>query len=174
MESEVKATNTVHKMVSLNYNKPKSLLKFKVKNIPLYPKVKKDGSAIKVQHRVPMCNRPVILFNDLPENVRQVINLVSERTKIEVSDIMGTSRKAEFVSARHLSVHFCYLFLTESEVMVGKWFNRDHSTIYNADYRVRAYRDTNRKYAKMYNELHSELTIKFENVIKIPRPYNLG
>lgn len=158
-------------METLNYSRTKNPLTIKIKNAPLFQMGKSIKKA-KVQHRIPMCNRPVIPFEQLPDNVRKIIQTVSEYTKCSIEDILGRSRKGEIVIARHLCVYFCYEIITESEVSIGKWFNRDHSTVYNAAYRVQAYKDTNRRYAKLFNQIKQYLDEELKDVLKVTSNYN--
>lgn len=78
------------------------------------------------------------IFKELeiaPEELtpQRIIQTVSNYYKIKPSDLLGTSRKGEFVVARHMAIWLIKKILDLSLVDIGKLFsNRDHTTILSA------------------------------------------
>lgn len=60
----------------------------------------------------------------------KIINTVSETLNIDSLDICGKQKKNEFVYARNICIYLCREMIQElTQEQIGKFFNRDHSTI---------------------------------------------
>ncbi len=126
------------------------------------PIVKKKAKKKKVQAvRIPMVNRVVIPFENLPSKVQTIIEIVSLHMNSTPAKILSESRLKPIVEARHIAMYLCHELITDSEQEIGKWFNRDHSTIYNAIERVNAYKDTEKKYLLRFNKIKSKVEYQF-------------
>ena len=82
---------------------------------------------------------------------QRIIEIVSEKTKVPVKDIIGKSRLREIAQARHISMYFISQYvipLTKSEIgiFVG---NRHYSTVIYTIDRIKS----ERKIYKTYNDL---------------------
>lgn len=72
----------------------------------------------------------------LQDEAREIVRGVSRQTGIPVEDIMGYSRRPEIVMARHGAIWLIRDRLGWSLMRLGRFFNRDHSTIHRALRRV--------------------------------------
>jgi len=113
--------------------------------------------------RIPIRKRPISNYESLPQNVQDIINIIMINTGISHIEILSNARQGEVVRARHLSMYLCFKYVNESPSVVGAWFNRDHSTCYNARTCVMNYSDTNVKYKKTLDDLEN---ICFDRFIK--------
>ncbi len=61
--------------------------------------------------------------------MQHIVSVVAKNYQVGVSDILGKARKAEIALPRHLSIYFSRVLLNVSLMEIGRYFNRDHSTI---------------------------------------------
>ncbi len=61
--------------------------------------------------------------------INRVISVIASYYGIPKSEILGKSRKAEIMMARHISIYFARTLLEMSLIEIGRAFHRDHSTI---------------------------------------------
>lgn len=61
-----------------------------------------------------------------------ITNATSEHYRISVDHIKGKSRKRELVNARQVAMYLCRKFTSSSLSDIGRFFNRDHSTVIHA------------------------------------------
>lgn len=91
---------------------------------------------------------------------RQTIALVSERSGVDVLDILGSSRKHRVTNARHMAMYVCRAAHELSFPEIGRLFKRDHSTVQVACARVEEKVKTNPRHAEdifdLVNEAHGE------------------
>lgn len=64
--------------------------------------------------------------------LEKIVEVVATGTGITRSQIMGRSRSAPVVRARHLAMWLAYRSLELSYPQVGQAFDRDHTTIIHA------------------------------------------
>jgi chromosomal replication initiation ATPase DnaA len=65
-------------------------------------------------------------------NIEQIISIVSEETKVSVSDIVNPSRKSNKVFARHLSMWACRWYSNQSLQKIAAAHNRkQHGSVIN-------------------------------------------
>ena len=63
----------------------------------------------------------------------QILSIVSSITRISISDIKSSNRKANIVQARHLSMSFCRFYTTNNTLSIAKFHGRDnHATVLHA------------------------------------------
>jgi len=66
-------------------------------------------------------------------NIEQIISIVSEETKVSVTDIINPSRKSNKVFARHLSMWACRWYSNQSLQKIASAHNRkQHGSVINA------------------------------------------
>ena len=66
-------------------------------------------------------------------NIEQIISIVSEETKVSVTNIVNPSRKANTVLARHLSMWACRWYSSASLQKIAAAHNRkQHGSVINA------------------------------------------
>jgi chromosomal replication initiator protein len=77
----------------------------------------------------------------VPERVRSVIIEVAEKHNVPPREIMGRTRERSVVLARHEAIYRVKaLNPTFSSTQIGRWFNRDYTTIL---YAIAKYQDQN-------------------------------
>ena len=65
--------------------------------------------------------------------IEQIISIVSEETKVSVTDIINPSRKSNKVFARHLSMWACRWYSNQSLQKIASAHNRkQHGSVINA------------------------------------------
>lgn len=61
--------------------------------------------------------------------IEEIVNQVSQFYKINEKDILGNSRTKDIAWARHVAIYLSRTILNTAFKEIGKYFNRDHSTI---------------------------------------------
>jgi chromosomal replication initiator protein len=90
--------------------------------------------------------------------VQQIIEIVSNTTKISVEAIQSPSRKGNIVQARHLSMHFSRWNTKLSMQKIAKLHGRDyHATVINADNAITWEIRKDEKLKAIYNEIESQI-----------------
>ncbi|WP_426461283.1 DnaA ATPase domain-containing protein [Mycoplasma hafezii] len=69
-----------------------------------------------------------------------ILKTVAKYYGVSVKDIVGKSRVSTIVIARHISMNMFNQILNLSSTEIGKYFNRDHSTVLNA---LKKYKEEN-------------------------------
>ena len=64
--------------------------------------------------------------------IQRIVELVSEQTYIPVKDILGRSRRAEFVDARHMLIYFIYKKARLPVMAIARHFNLTHGAVIHA------------------------------------------
>ena len=82
---------------------------------------------------------------------------VSKVTGVSVEDIYLDTRKRHIVQARMLCMYFIYYYLRRSECVVGKRYDRDHSTVCHAKKTVNNLLQTNKDFKRIYSKIESVL-----------------
>jgi chromosomal replication initiation ATPase DnaA len=65
--------------------------------------------------------------------VKDIINIVSEIKGVPVIDIISNRRQHKITGARHLAMAAALRFTRANYSDIGRVFNKDHSTVYNAE-----------------------------------------
>lgn len=72
-------------------------------------------------------------MNTLPPRVAAVVRLTAFEHCLTVDAILGRRRTAPIVAARHKAMRRVRAFIPRpSFPMIGRWFDRDHSTVVQA------------------------------------------
>lgn len=61
-----------------------------------------------------------------------ITKIISDHYRISIDLIKGKSRKRELVIARQVAMYLCRQFTNKSLTEIGKFFNRDHTTVMHA------------------------------------------
>ncbi|MDO4765513.1 MAG: chromosomal replication initiator protein DnaA [Eubacteriales bacterium] len=80
-------------------------------------------------------------------NPTTILNIVSEHFSINSAEILSKKRSKEIVEPRHIIMYLCRKLTDASYPDLGKFFNRDHSTIING-------------YEKIYDELKTNKNLQ--------------
>lgn len=73
------------------------------------------------------------------EKMDIILAEVAERFGVEVEDILGDSREAQYVDPRHVTVYLARQLLSHNEASysaLGRKLDREHTSIMNADQRI--------------------------------------
>lgn len=97
----------------------------------------------------------------LPENSTQgwqrILARIAEKLELKPSDIMGSSRRREFVRARQAAMFLCRTRLGLSYPELGRIFGgKDHSTVIHSIKKIKQLRLTDRVLHKLLTELEAE------------------
>ncbi len=88
----------------------------------------------------------------------QLISLVAKHFAFKNKDLLGTSRKAELVMARHIAIHLLRTDLGIQLEKVGELMGgRDHTTIMHADEKIKSEFETNQKIRESVLKLKQEM-----------------
>ena len=90
----------------------------------------------------------------------KIVNSAAEKYGIPADDILGKKRSKEIVWARHMSVYVMRKLADMSFNDIGKFFNRDHSTIMASVEKIEKESDINPAVAKEIQELIDIVKIK--------------
>lgn len=95
----------------------------------------------------------------IPPKALEVVMKVSEIYGISIDDILGKCRDGDIIIARHVAMHRLYTMEPKSDIKrgtlarIGRWFNRDHTTVLNALKKVKDYREIYEDFATTYDTL---------------------
>ena len=90
----------------------------------------------------------------------KIVNSAAEKYGIAADEILGKKRLKEIVWARHMSVYVMRKLADMSFNDIGKFFNRDHSTIMSSVEKIEKEAETNPTVAKEIQELIDIVKIK--------------
>ena len=92
--------------------------------------------------------------------VEEIIRKVSNLTKVDESDIVGQSRRAEIVEARQISIYLCRELLGSSLASIGMHFSgRDHTTVLHACKVIDEKKKNNKRISGIVSDIKNELSI---------------
>jgi chromosomal replication initiation ATPase DnaA len=81
----------------------------------------------------------------------EIVSLVSSKTGISFSKMVGRQRYSDIVLARHVAMYFINTKCHESLVKTGQMFHRDHTSVINAVRNVRnMIEGENQKYSELF------------------------
>lgn len=66
------------------------------------------------------------------QDAQQILTQICKKHDLKVSDLIGKSRKAEIVAARHEAMYLLHRNTNLTKVAIGELFGRDHSTVLSA------------------------------------------
>ncbi len=79
-------------------------------------------------------------MSDLPTPARALMEAiclnVADRHRISLCEIRGSSRRAELVAARHEAMWRMKRELRLSSTQIGRYFNRDHTSVLHAVWKL--------------------------------------
>jgi chromosomal replication initiator protein len=82
-----------------------------------------------------------------------IADIVAAQFDLTRGQVLGKRRLPRFVLARHVAMLLSLEMLQGSLPQVGRWFNRDHSTVLHARERMRRKIAVDRKFARQVAEL---------------------
>lgn len=77
------------------------------------------------------------MTDEQKQQAREIVRKIAARNEVSVADIMSASRKAPIVAARQMAMYRLRANLGLSYPAIGKFFNRDHSTVMHACQKVK-------------------------------------
>jgi len=108
-------------------------------------------------------NHAKIVVNDVLTNMAnaitpaRILTYISQKYNIPEEDIKSSRRTKDITNARHLTVYLMRKLLDMPFVSIGKFFNRDHSTMMSSTENVEKLRKSNPEFDNMVNELIREI-----------------
>lgn len=91
-------------------------------------------------------------------DVSGIVDDVCEYFKVDVEDVLGKSRKREFVHARQIAMYFSQTLAKVSVGRIGRLIgNRDHSTVMHGIAKVTAKMQADKTFAKEMKAIEKEL-----------------
>ncbi len=94
-------------------------------------------------------------------DVNEIIDTVCDCMKVEVEDVLGKSRKREFVQARQIAMYFSQSLAKVSVGRIGRLIgNRDHSTVMHSIAKVTAQLQEDKAFAKEMKSIEKKLKAK--------------
>ncbi len=91
-------------------------------------------------------------------DVGGIIDIVCDIMKVDVEDVLGKSRKREFVQARQIAMYFSQSLAKVSVGRIGRLIgNRDHSTVMHGIAKVTALMQSDKAFAKEMKSIEKEL-----------------
>lgn len=115
-----------------------------------------QGEEINMQHAK-------IVVNDVLTNMAssitpaKILTYISQKYNVPEEDIKSSRRTKDITNARHLTVYLIRNLLDMPFVSIGKFFNRDHSTMMASTENVEKLRKTNSEFDNTVNELIREI-----------------
>ena len=95
-------------------------------------------------------------------SIEDIVRKVSEVSRIPEKEIIGKSRKMEFVEARQISMYLCRDIMETSLNNIGVYFGgRDHTTVMHAVKTINDKKLTDVRIKKMVESLKQELDFTF-------------
>lgn len=104
-----------------------------------------------------------IVVNDVLTNMAnaitpaKILSYISQKYNVPEEDIKSSKRTKDITAARHLTVYLIRTLLDMSFVSIGKFFNRDHSTIMMSTEKVENMRKDSPEFDNTVNELIREI-----------------
>ena len=95
-------------------------------------------------------------------SIEDIVRKVSQISRVAEKDIVGKSRKKDFVQARQAAMFLCRALLDVSLSNIGVYFGgRDHTTVIHAIRRVEEKEKKDRRLRKMIERLSQELRFPY-------------
>ena len=94
--------------------------------------------ALAVETVTPASPPPIVLSKSVLNGhpIKVVQHVVAAAYGINVEDLIGQRRTHKFILPRHVAMYVCSEWLQASSVEIGQRFNRDHSTVLHAIWRI--------------------------------------
>lgn len=100
---------------------------------------------------------------DIPKkyDVNEILDVVCDYFKVQVEDVLGKSRKREFVLARQTAMYFSQTLAKVSVGRIGRLIgNRDHSTVMHSIAKVTEQMQSDKAFAKEMKAIEKALKTK--------------
>ena len=92
------------------------------------------------------------------EKILLIQKIVSTETGVSIDSLRGQSRKANVISARHLSMYFCRWYSENSLLKIAALHGKDtHGTVINACSSVDNQKKTNKSYNDLYQRILNQV-----------------
>lgn len=117
--------------------------------------------------------KPVIVFNLTRYTASTILSevcrhrrhiVINGRRGITVKDLKGRCRTRAIVEARQIAMYLLRLYTDLSLIKIGKWFNRDHTTVLHGIQTVENLMHTDQKFKDLVQSIEKRL--KPENNLK--------
>ncbi len=108
-------------------------------------------------------NHAKIVVNDVLTNMAnaitpaRILSYIAQKFNVPEEDIKSSRRTKEITNARHLTVYLIRNLLDMPFVAIGRFFNRDHTTIMASAEKVEKLRKTSPEFDNTVNELIREI-----------------
>lgn len=91
----------------------------------------------------------------MPKNVQTILTTVCEHFFISESEVLSKNRKGEIVRVRHLVMYFCLTHLQMTQIQVGRYFDRDHSSVVHAKKAIEGFNSYDSAFKRKFNKIDS-------------------
>lgn len=89
---------------------------------------------------------------------QKIMKIVCKYCEVSREELRSNGRKTELVEARHLAIYFIYTHVPKvTSARVGRYFNRDHSTVLNSIKCVKSFKDTDPAFKSQFEFLEREI-----------------
>lgn len=109
-------------------------------------------------------------------SINDIVDIVSEQLNVSKFNIISKCRLREYTEARHISMMLCTSLTSLPLKVIGKYFNRDHSTVIHARETIEnllSYEnDVKMKYEKCFQAC--DVRIRLENIKPAYKPLELS
>jgi chromosomal replication initiator protein len=93
-------------------------------------------------------------------NPDQIIDLVCERMHIARKDLLGKSRKADFIPARHLCMLLLHEVLGLPKSQIGRIFSAQHTTVIHGINKIQARFSEERQLEELFQSLKHQISFQ--------------
>lgn len=87
--------------------------------------------------------------------IEEIVAAAAYKFNITIEQLQSPSRKRDLSEVRMMVFKLAYQFSGKPFIKIGKYFNRDHSTVIYGCKTCDDLTDTNRSYKIRYDELHA-------------------
>lgn len=109
-------------------------------------KIKEIASA-----RFSLLKRKIVFTAD------QIIDCVCGHTNKPKNDVLGRSRKSDFIQSRHLCMYLLFDLLKMPKSQIGRIFNVNHTTVIHGIKKTEALLETDVEFQNLVNKIRSEM-----------------
>ncbi|MDZ4725141.1 MAG: chromosomal replication initiator protein DnaA [Leptospira sp.] len=93
-------------------------------------------------------------------NPDQMIDLLCERMNIARKDLLGKSRKADFIMPRHLCMSLLHEVLGLPKAQIGRIFNAQHTTVIHGINKIQTKMTTDQGLMDLYQSLKNKISFQ--------------
>lgn len=88
-----------------------------------------DGFEKELSRRFKKRLKVMLIDLDNLKNIETIAAIVSVESGVTIEDMQGRKKNSDTIDARQVAIYLCRTLLKESSIKIGKYFNRDHSTV---------------------------------------------